>query len=232
MNQHILKKIDVDIASLRSRVQQMFALNLEQFDDAVVLFEKCHRERGLAVLEREPELHQLQFALDRESTNLIALRQPSAGDLRVVIASMRIGSALEAAGNAAVAIAAAGERIHKGGRKELAERDGLGAQHLLVRGMLCAAAEAYLRQDPGALRAIAGSRQRQREQSEALLAALIGQIESRALSARVLAEEIEIVRGLDRIAALALAIALQVSYLVRGEDLRHQPLEKLAGQAV
>jgi phosphate transport system protein len=227
MTPHILKKLDTDIASLRSRVQAMFALALQQLEDSVILFEKCHREKGLAVAELEPRLHELQFAIDRECANMIALRQPNAGDLRIAIASMRIASAIEAVGNAALEIAGAGERIHKSGRKPLSEPEALVGQYAAVQRMLVVARDACQGLDAGALSVIAAIRQEQSLESSALTERLGARLEAEAGRARVLAEEIEIARCLNRVAALALAIALQVYYMAKGEDRRHQPLEEL-----
>ena len=125
----------------------------------------------------------------------------------------------------------AGERIHKSGRKPLSEPEALVGQYAAVQRMLVVARDACQGLDAGALSVIAAIRQEQSRESSALIESLGAHLEAEAGRARVLAEEIEIARCLNRVAALALAIALQVHYMAKGEDRRHQPLEELLAES-
>ena len=58
-----------------------------------------------AVIERDKALDAMEMALEEQVVKVIALRQPVAADLRVLIAAMKIASTLERIGDLAKNIA-------------------------------------------------------------------------------------------------------------------------------
>ncbi len=67
----------------------------ERFDMALRALETRDDALGREVVERDDEINQMYLDLERECTDLIALQQPVAGDLRFIAASFKIITDLE-----------------------------------------------------------------------------------------------------------------------------------------
>ncbi len=174
------------------------------------------------VLEEEPAINELQMEIDDRVTQLLALHQLMAADLRFVLAISRINNDLERIGDQAVNIAQSSQRILRHPRvkpyvdlprmSELAEgmvRDSLNA---VVRRDLSAPARSVLVRDDVV--------DNLRDQIfRELLSYMMGD------SAVVFQafELILVAKNLERVADHATNIAEDVIYMVEGHDVRHTP---------
>jgi phosphate transport system protein len=234
MTDHILKKIDAEITSLRGRLLSMAELVKEQLSDATTLVSKCYLERGVSTDKLEERVNELQAVVDRESIQFIALHKPSAGDLRAVLAIMRIEADLEAIGNASTQIARAGERIHKGSRRDIPNIEQLVRIFDLTRAMLVSAIDSFARADAtnllGTARNLASLREDAADFRQNTIAAMIED----SSNVVVQVESLEIIRMAERIAEFARSIASHATFMVIGADLRNagtQDIEKALSES-
>lgn len=106
---HTLKAFDKDIERLRALISQMGGLAEHAIGEAM----RCLVQRDSAgaqrVIHDDKKLNALEIEAERRAVQLIALRAPMAGDLREVVAALKISGVVERIGDYAKNIA---RRVH------------------------------------------------------------------------------------------------------------------------
>src|SRR6476660_4401175 len=102
---HTIKAFDPDIERLRALISQMGGLAEHAIDEAM----RCLIQRDVDGAERvvleDQKLDALEIETERRAVQLIALRAPMAGDLRDVVAALKISGVVERIGDYAKNIA-------------------------------------------------------------------------------------------------------------------------------
>ena len=95
MPQHTLKRFDEELERLSATISEMGGLAENQLAQSLVAL----RERDSAIAEKviadDPRVDALDVAVQDQTVRLLALRQPMAIDLRVILSSIKIAAALE-----------------------------------------------------------------------------------------------------------------------------------------
>ncbi len=96
---HIVSGFDEDLIQVQAKILEMGGLAEELLSKALELVQA--RDAGLAkeVIERDKDLDAMEMSVEELVVKVIALRQPVAADLRVLIAAMKISSTLERIGD-------------------------------------------------------------------------------------------------------------------------------------
>src|SRR5881394_4235939 len=102
---HTLKAFDEDIERLRALISQMGGLAEHAIDEAMRCLIQRDLEGAAHVVEEDKKLDALEIETERRAVQLIALRAPMAGDLRDVVAAMKISGVVERIGDYAKNIA-------------------------------------------------------------------------------------------------------------------------------
>jgi phosphate transport system protein len=99
------RKFDKELNELNSKILKMAALTQESIYLAIEAVK--HRERSLAekIIEKDEEIDAFELDIDDFSVELLARRQPLAGDLRFITTGMKINGELERIADLAVNIA-------------------------------------------------------------------------------------------------------------------------------
>lgn len=92
---HIVKAFDEELARLRTMVAALGTLAVDQLSLAVQSMAEPDLEAPTRVIEREPQADTLEHQVEQLAIRVLALRQPTAGDLREVLAEVRIANELE-----------------------------------------------------------------------------------------------------------------------------------------
>ena len=103
--EHIVKAFDQDLRRLDTIIAEMGGLVETQFAAAIEAMLQRDVERAEQIIAADERVDELEKELDRSVIKLIALRQPMADDLRMMIAALRIGGAIERIGDYARNIA-------------------------------------------------------------------------------------------------------------------------------
>ena len=102
---HTLKAFDQDMAELRVLITDMGAFAEAAIEEAM----RCLVERDVAaaheLVQADVQLDELEAEAERRVVELIALRAPMAGDLRDVVAALKISGVVERIGDYAKSIA-------------------------------------------------------------------------------------------------------------------------------
>lgn len=102
---HIVTAFDDDLIAIQAKISEMGGLAEEILNNALEALKTRDADLARAAIERDKKLDALELELDELATTTIALRQPMAQDLRVLISALKIASILERIGDLAKNVA-------------------------------------------------------------------------------------------------------------------------------
>lgn len=102
---HIVSSFDDDLTIIQAKISEMGGIVEELLRDALRALKKHDPVLAADVIKRDKILDDMELGLEEMATQVIALRQPMAQDLRVLISAIKIASTLERIGDLAKNIA-------------------------------------------------------------------------------------------------------------------------------
>jgi phosphate transport system protein len=145
MAQHIVKAFDEQLNSLDAKIAEMGGLAESMLADACDALSKRDAELAAEVVSGDRKLDQLENEVNDLALRLLALRQPTAGDLRAVLAALKISSDLERAGDLAKNVAKRTITIAR--TSPVASVSGIVNLGALVQGRIKTAIDAFVARD-------------------------------------------------------------------------------------
>jgi len=103
--EHIVKSFEADLSRLRDLLTQMGGMVENQLAEAVEAVVNRDNNAASHAVEMDPGVDLLEREVEQFVIRLLALRQPVAGDLRQIVASLKITSDLERIGDYAANVA-------------------------------------------------------------------------------------------------------------------------------
>lgn len=103
--QHIASAFDRDLEGIQARIMKMGGLVEEAIRNSASSLEARDEEMAAEVRAKDKVIDALEEMINEEAARLIALRSPTAGDLRLVLSVMKISGNLERIGDYAKNIA-------------------------------------------------------------------------------------------------------------------------------
>jgi len=104
-DKHLSTQFDTDLNVISNNLMRLGGLVESQVSQAIYALSKSSAEVAEEVLEIENEVNALEIEIDHEIASFIARRQPTAGDLRLLVAMSKTTANLERAGDEAAKIA-------------------------------------------------------------------------------------------------------------------------------
>jgi phosphate transport system protein len=105
MGEHLSTQYNNDLEAIRSQVLLMGGLVESHFQDAVSCYRTGNTEQAAEVVKSDVEVNRLEVSLDDMCSHLIVKRQPTANDLRTVMATGKVITDLERIGDESTKIA-------------------------------------------------------------------------------------------------------------------------------
>src|SRR5687767_1970533 len=146
-DKHLSTQFDAELSGISNRVLEMGGLVESQVAQALYALTQFSGETASQVLQQEERVNQMEVEIDRELSAIIARRQPTARDLRLLIAIAKTIANLERAGDEAAKIARMVKRIiGSGGARNLPASE-LSIACDLASGLLRKALDGFARLD-------------------------------------------------------------------------------------
>ncbi len=226
-SEHIAKQFDLELETVRAQVLRMGGLVEEQISQAVEALHEGKMELALEVIANDHRVNGLEVNIDERCTHIIARRQPTASDLRLLIAIIKTITDLERIGDEAEKIARMARLIHESGRLHAPLPIDLRPAAQLAVRMLGRSLDAFARLDCNSAAQVLRDDQDVDESFRAILRQLITFMME---DPRTISNSIEILfaaKAIERIGDHAKNMAEYVIYLVKGKDVRHTSVEEI-----
>lgn len=171
------------------------------------------------VLRNEARINQIEIEIDDFAISLLALNQPMAADLRLIIAALKINTDLERMGDLAVNIAQRAKSLSE----EPVIKPMVDIPHIagLVQNMVRKSLDSFVLRDAELARSVLSSDSAVDNLRSASYHELISFMEHEPSGIRQAVDLIAVVRNLERIADHTTNIAEDVLFMVKGIDVRH-----------
>ncbi|MGQ0700300.1 MAG: phosphate signaling complex protein PhoU [Panacagrimonas sp.] len=223
---HISSQFNAELEDVRQRVLAMGGLVEQQIVDATRALMDLDADLADQVFAMDDKVDQFELFIDSECSRILARRQPTASDLRLVYAVIKTITDLERIGDEAHKIAQMANALSK---QERLYEHMMETQHLSrhVSQMVRDALDAFARMDSEAALAVVREDVTIDREYEALMRQCITYMMEEPRTIRRVIDLIWCVRALERIGDHAKNIAEYVIYFVEGKDVRHTSLEEM-----
>jgi phosphate transport system protein len=224
---HLSSQFDAELSGISTRVLEMGGLVESQVAQSVEALTTFSAEAASQVLLQEDRVNAMEVEIDHDLSAIIARRQPTARDLRLLTAVSKTIANLERAGDEAARIARAVRRLVEAGntgRLRLPAGD-LSLEASLAIASLRKSLDAFARLDAQKAFEVLKQDPQIDQQFEGLIRKLITYMmeDPRTISSSI--DIVFVAKALERVGDHAKNLAEQVIYIVMGTDVRHNPVE-------
>lgn len=224
---HLSTQFDTELTSVSSRVMELGGLVESQIRHAIYSLANFSEEVANQVIEVENRVNQLEVEIDRDLSSIIGRRQPTARDLRLLMAMSKATANLERAGDETVRIARMVKSILASGASRQLPTSDLGVAADLASGLLRKALDAFARLDTLAAVSILREDDLIDREFDGFVRKLVTYMmeDPRTISASL--DLLFLAKAIERIGDHAKNVAELIIYIVKGADVRHMPLGEI-----
>ncbi|MBC7684919.1 MAG: phosphate signaling complex protein PhoU [Bdellovibrionales bacterium] len=221
IGEHSSKQYDHELETIRSKVLLMGGIVETQFSEAMNCFRVGNPDRADQVIVNDDEVNQLEVALDDACSHLIVRRQPTANDLRTVMATIKVITDLERIGDEASKIARTSKSLHGRGVPGLNHFEMVRTIATTASDMLHDSLDAFARLDGTQARQLIAQDAVVDHEFRSIMRNLITFMmeDPRTISSAL--DTLWVAKAIERIGDHAKNIAEYVIYVVEGKDIRH-----------
>ena len=230
--EHIYKQFDADLEAVRSRVLQMGGLVEEQIAHAIDALATGNIDLAEQVIANDHRVNSMEVGIDEDCILIIARRQPTASDLRIVMMIVKTITDLERIGDEAAKIARMAKLVHESDRITQPRFTEIKYMSTLVLEMLRNALDAFARLDPTAAAQIARRDMEVDEEFRLMLRHLITYMMEDPRTISMFIDILFAVKAVERMGDHAKNMAEYVVYMVKGKDVRHTSVEDIEREAL
>jgi phosphate transport system protein len=227
VDKHLSTQFDAELSAISTRVLEMGGLVEAQVAQAVQALSDFSAESADEVLAREGRVNAMEVEIDRDLSTIIARRQPTARDLRLLIAISKSIANLERVGDEAARIARTVQRLVASGvssRLRVPMSD-LSFEAELATGQLRKSLDAFARLDVERALDVLKHDDEIDKEFDGLLRKLITYMmeDPRTISSSI--DLVFVAKAIERVGDHAKNLAEVVIYVVKGQDVRHNSPE-------
>jgi phosphate transport system protein len=230
MGEHTYRQFDTELESIRSKVLQMGGLVEQQIIKAVEALDTGDKALINAVIEGDKIVNRYEVEIDEFCTQIIAKRQPAAGDLRVIHTVIKTITDLERIGDEAEKIARMARSIEEANRNHLPRIELKHMENSAI-SMLRGALDAFARLDAAGAAAVVREDETVDNEFRSILRQLITHMmeDPRTISRAL--DLLFVSKALERIGDHSKNMCEYVIYMVKGRDVRHIGVDRLEAEA-
>jgi phosphate transport system protein len=226
-DKHLSTQFDSELNGVSSKVMEMGGLVEEQIRLAIQSLSAFNVDIANQVTSNESRVNMMEIDIDRELSSIIARRQPTARDLRLLIAISKTTANLERAGDEADKIARMVKSIiHSGSARSIPSAD-LRLAADLASNQLRKSLDSFARLDTAMAVGILKEDDIIDKEFDGFVRKLITYMmeDPRTISASL--DLLFVAKAIERIGDHAKNIAEVVIYIVKGADVRHTTMAEI-----
>ena len=226
-DKHLSSQFDNELNSVSSRLMEMGGLVESQIQQAVYALSLFVENVADVVIENEHKVNTLEVEIDRELSTIIARRQPTANDLRLLMAISKATANLERAGDEAAKIARMVKSMMAHGGFRALPSSELRLATEMASDLLRKSLDAFARLDTATAVTILKEDDLIDKEFDGFVRKLITYMmeDPRTISSSL--DLLFVAKALERIGDHAKNIAELIIYIVKGEDVRHTSIEHI-----
>ncbi len=226
-DKHLSTQFDSELNGVSSKVMEMGGLVEEQIRLAIQSLSTFSAELAGQVTDTETRVNTMEVEIDRDLSSIIARRQPTARDLRLLIAISKTTANLERAGDEAAKIARMVKSIlHSGSARALPSAD-LRLAADLASNQLRKALDSFARLDTNMAVGILKEDDIIDKEFDGFVRKLITYMMEDPRTISVSLDLLFVAKAIERIGDHAKNIAEVVIYIVKGADVRHTTMAEI-----
>lgn len=224
---HLSTQFDSELSGVSTRVMELGGLVESQIRQAIYALSQFSVEAADHVTQTEARVNAMEVEIDRELSSIIARRQPTARDLRLLIAISKATANLERVGDEAEKIARMVRSIIDSGAPRALPSSELRVASDLASGLLRKALDAFARLDTVAAVSILKEDDLIDKEFDNFVRILITYMmeDPRMISPSL--DLLFLAKAIERIGDHAKNIAELIIYIVKGTDVRHTSMEQI-----
>jgi phosphate transport system protein len=224
---HLSSQFDSELNSVSSRVMELGGLVESQIRNAIYALSNFSTEVADRVIEVEDSVDTMEVEIDHELSSIIARRQPTARDLRLLIAISKATANLERVGDEAEKIARMVKSIIQSGAARTLPSSELRMSAEKASGMLRKALDSFARLDVLAAVSVLKEDDYIDREFDGFVRKLVTYMieDPRTISACL--DLLFLAKAIERIGDHAKNIAELIIYIVKGTDVRHTSIEQI-----
>lgn len=224
---HLSTQFDSELNGVSAKVMEMGGLVESQIRLAIYALSQFSVEVSNQVTEKEALVNAMEVEIDRELSSIIARRQPTARDLRLLLAISKTTANLERVGDESEKIARMVRSIISSGSHRSLPASELRVAADLASGLLRKALDAFARLDTTAALSILKEDDLIDQEFNGFVRKLITYMmeDPRMISPSL--DLLFLAKAIERIGDHAKNIAEFIIYVVKGEDVRHTSMESI-----
>ena len=224
LTHHTSRRFNEDLERVRSKVLAMGGLVEQQLSGALSALFDGDSKLGEAVARGDHKVNAMEVSIDEECSRILATRAPAAGDLRMIVATIKTITDLERIGDECEKIAHIAARL---AQEERPPEHYRAVKHLgrIAQEMLHETLDAFARLDAELAVRTARSDRMVDEEYEAIQRQCITYMMEDPRYIRRALDLMWVVRALERVGDHSKNVCEYVVYMVHGKDIRHTSLE-------
>jgi phosphate transport system protein len=224
---HISKQFDTELEAIRANVLQMGGLVERQIKNAIDSLVSGDVAMMTQVIAEDHRVNAMEVKIDEACSQVIARRQPTAGDLRLIMTVVKTITDLERIGDEAEKIARMAKMLSQKHGLAIPRYHEIKHTSEIAVDMLRKALDAFARLDV----VMAAQVVRQDEQVDTEFQAIMRYLITFMMEdPRTISTSLEILfvaKAIERIGDHAQNIAEYVIYMVKGRDVRHITMDEI-----
>ena len=226
-DKHLSSQFDAELTAVSTRVMEMGGLVESQIRRAIYALSQFSLEVANQVSEDEARVNAIEIEIDHDLSSIIARRQPTARDLRLLIAFSKTTANLERVGDEAEKIARMVRSIIQSGSPRSLPSLELRVAADLASGLLKKALDAFASLDVAAAVSILKEDDLIDAEFDGFVRKLVTYMmeDPRMISPSL--DLLFLAKAIERIGDHAKNIAEFIIYVVKGEDVRHTSIHKI-----
>ena len=230
-DKHISSQFDAELNSISTHVLEMGGLVESQLNQAIQALVGMNLETAERVIENERRINEMELLIDQEIISTISRRQPTARDLRFLMAISRTTQNLERAGDEVARMARMVKSILQNGTPRNLPTFELRMAADLTTMMLRKTLDAFARLDTQMAVAIIKQDSEVDNEYNGFLRKLMTYIMEDARTISPSLDLLFLAKAIERVGDHSKNIAEQIIFIVKGEDVRHSPMDKVESVA-